>query len=82
VTTAANRQTTIPNDPPPGWERETPKYRVTIKGVFIHLRTAAFALSHLSRIARIRMFGSTRRGPSRKARLSIPANGRTLRFYR
>ena len=32
MTVTANRQTAIPNDPPPGWERETPKYRVTIRG--------------------------------------------------
>jgi hypothetical protein len=28
MTSTANRQTAIPNDPPPGWEREIPKYRV------------------------------------------------------
>ncbi len=27
-TASHNRQPLIPNDPPPGWERETPKYRV------------------------------------------------------
>jgi hypothetical protein len=28
-TAAANRQAIVPNDPPPGWEREIPKYRAT-----------------------------------------------------
>jgi hypothetical protein len=28
-TAAANRQPAIPNEPPPGWEREIPKYRVS-----------------------------------------------------
>jgi hypothetical protein len=31
-TAATNRQTAIPNEPPPAWEREVPKFRVTIKG--------------------------------------------------
>jgi hypothetical protein len=30
--TADNRRTAIPTSPPADWERETPKYRVTIKG--------------------------------------------------
>jgi hypothetical protein len=29
---ADDSRTAVPTTPPPGWERETPKYRVTIKG--------------------------------------------------
>jgi hypothetical protein len=32
TTTTTNRHAAIPTAPPPGWERETPKYRVSIKG--------------------------------------------------
>jgi hypothetical protein len=82
MTASANRQTAIPSDPPPGWECEVPKYRVTIKGgVYPSPKRSLFAWNRRSLPPQIRTFGNMRCGHTRKVRSSKLAIGRTRRFF-